>query len=102
MPEPHTPIPDRASLQHSRIDGVAGELQQARLAAEKDERADQIGGGLNAADEFHDHIQIVGHPARTNAYELRANHITMPNGDELNMNNPYVSIPFLQQSEGTD
>lgn len=49
-----------------------------------------------------DHIQIVGHPARANEYELRANHITMPNGDELNMNNPYVSIPFLQNPEGTD
>ena len=49
-----------------------------------------------------DHVQIVGHPARVDPYEIRANHIVLPNGDELNMNNPYVPIPFLQKTENAD
>jgi len=49
-----------------------------------------------------DPIQITGHPARVTEYEMRVNQIILPNGDVLNMNNPYVTIPFLQESEGTD
>ena len=49
-----------------------------------------------------DPIQITGHPARVTEYEMRVNQIILPNGDILNMNNPYVTIPFLQESEGTD
>ena len=44
-----------------------------------------------------DRVQIVGHPARSLKLEIRANHITLPDGNELNMNNPYVEIPFLKQ-----
>ena len=44
-----------------------------------------------------DHIQIVGHPARVTEHEMRVNHIVLPNGNELNMNNPYLEIPFLQK-----
>jgi len=33
---------------------------------------------------------------------MRANHIVLPNGDELNMNNPYIEIPFLQKEAEAD
>jgi hypothetical protein len=49
-----------------------------------------------------DRIEIVGHPARVREHELRANRIILPNGDELNMNNPYIEIPFLQENTGTE
>ena len=46
-----------------------------------------------------DRIRITGHPARVTEYAMRANQIILPNGDVLNMNNPYVTIPFLQNTE---
>jgi hypothetical protein len=68
--------------------GSSGYLRNGRMSSDS----------LQAGD----HIQIVGHPARANAHEIRANYIKLPNGDELNMNNPYISIPFLEKTEGTE
>ena len=63
--------------------GSSGFLRNGRLSRDSIKPGDQI--------------QIVGHPARTKEREMRANHIVLPNGSELNMNNPYVEIPFLQK-----
>ncbi len=49
-----------------------------------------------------DHIRIVGHPARVSEHEMRANHIVLPNGDELRMNNPYTTFPFQQNNAGAE
>ncbi|MGI9258796.1 MAG: DUF6152 family protein [Gammaproteobacteria bacterium] len=46
-----------------------------------------------------DRILITGHPARAQEREMRANHIVLENGQELRMNNPYIEIPFLQNTD---
>ena len=49
-----------------------------------------------------DHIQIVGHPARVTEQEMRAVDVILPNGEKLHMANPYVTIPFLQNTAETE
>jgi len=68
--------------------GSSGFLRNGRLSRDS----------LRAGDR----IQIVGHPARVGEHEMRANHVVLPNGDELRMNNPYIEIPFLRNTEGAE
>jgi hypothetical protein len=65
--------------------GSSGYLRSGRLSRDSIKPGDQL--------------LVVGHPARANAFEMRANHIELPGGGELNMNNPYVEIPFLQEND---
>ena len=55
--------------------------------------------GLMSSDTIKvgDHLRIVGHPARVKDHEMRANHITLSSGDELQLSNPYVPPSFLQE-----
>ena len=46
-----------------------------------------------------DRLWIVGHPARAKSYEMRANRLRLPNGDELQLSNPYMPPSFLSEVE---
>lgn len=46
-----------------------------------------------------DRIGVVGHPSRHTDFELRASRVTLPDGREITMRNPYGPVPFLQQRE---
>ena len=46
-----------------------------------------------------DRIEVVGHPSRHTGFELRASRVTLPDGREIIMRNPYGPVPFLQQRE---
>ena len=46
-----------------------------------------------------DRIEVVGHPSRHTDFELRASRVTLPDGREITMRNPYGPVPFLQQQE---
>ena len=46
-----------------------------------------------------DRLWIVGHPARARSYEMRANRLRLPNGDELQLSNPYMPPSFLSEFE---
>ena len=67
----------------AEMGGSSGYLRNGRLSR------DSIKPG--------DRLQIFGHPARASDFEMRANHVALPDGRELNMNNPYLEIPFLQK-----
>ena len=49
-----------------------------------------------------DHLRVVGHPARERIHEMRANIITLPTGDELQLSNPYQPPAFLHEFENSD
>ena len=44
-------------------------------------------------------IEITGHPSRHTDFELRANRVTLPDGREITLRNPYEPVPFLQGQE---
>lgn len=46
-----------------------------------------------------DPVEVVGHPSRHTDFELRASRVTLPDGREITMRNPYEPVPFLQQRE---
>lgn len=46
-----------------------------------------------------DRIEVVGHPSRHTEFDLRASRVTLPDGREITMRNPYGPVPFLQQRE---
>ncbi|MDE0005428.1 MAG: DUF6152 family protein [Rhodospirillaceae bacterium] len=46
-----------------------------------------------------DQVEVVGHPSRHTDFELRASRVTLPDGREITMRNPYGPVPFLQQRE---
>lgn len=72
----------------TEMGGSSGFLRNGNLSRESIQPGDQI--------------RIVGHPARASAHELRANQVVLESGQELRTNNPYVEIPFLQNSDGTE
>lgn len=82
---------------HLNVENDSGEIES--WVAETGGSSGFLRSGRLSRDSIKpgDRLQIVGHPARVRELEIRANHIVLSNGHELNMNNPYVEIPFLQQ-----
>ena len=59
----------------------------------------QLASGRMAHDSLKpgDRIEVVGHPSRHTAFELRASRMVLPEGREITMRNPYGTVPFALQ-----
>lgn len=82
-----------------RVAGANGETED--WIVETSGASEFLRNGPMSADTIQvgDRVRILGHPARARSYEMRANRLRLPNGDELQLSNPYRPPSFLSEIE---